>query len=207
MLVILPTSPPIYPSYPIPLHIKLGHNTIMYLKRVMSVFIIFFTVQTVWADHYACLLDNQYMENLFVEAENYFECKDISVVKDIRGFILRVDLKSPEANFCRIQGEVYYKIKEIELFLAKIKNPVIIEVHTKNIPENDRGNLKNWEFSTVIANNVEDVFCKEIPELDNKRFVSAGYGEFMPADKNTSNNGSNYADRIDIIILCSKNGE
>lgn len=196
------------PCYLIPLRIKSVNNTIMYfVKIVFSVVTMLFISQSVLASRFACILDNSYMDNLYILAEEYFKDKNIKVLKDIRGFILRVDLKNPEQNFCKLQDEVYYEIKEIEVFLAKIKNPVIIEVHTENIPKNIRGNIKNWEFSTVIAGNIEDVFCKEIPELDNNRFVTTGYGEFMPADKNTPNNGSNYTNRIDIIILCSENGE
>ena len=95
------------------------------------------------------------------------------------------------------------KIKE---FLSKIENPVIIEVHTENVSQSNTRFLKNWELSTVIANNIESVMLEQSDRDFRNRINSIGYGEFLPS-KNTSNNGGKYANRVDIIILCNISGE
>ncbi len=64
--------------------------------------------------------------------------------------------------------------------------------------------FKDWEISTVIANNIE----KEIRKSDKNigdRIYSVGYGEFLP--KNTPNNGGKLSNRVDIIVLCKISGE
>ena len=67
-------------------------------------------------------------------------------------------------------------------------------------------NLKKWEVSTVIANKIEAIITKPEGVIPQNRINSVGYGEFLPA-KNTPNNGGNYLNRIDIIILCNISGE
>ena len=39
--------------------------------------------------------------------------------------------------------------------MAKIKKPVIIEVHTEVFELESKRGIKNWELSTVIANKIE----------------------------------------------------
>ena len=102
--------------------------------------------------------------------------------------------------------DTYKKTKKIEYFLAKIKNPVIIEVHTEKKPLKDSYNLKNWEISSVIAGKIESIILKPRGNIELDRIDSVGYGEFLPV-KNTSNNGGNYFNRVDIIILCNISGE
>ena len=102
--------------------------------------------------------------------------------------------------------DFYYNIKKIEYFLAKIENPAIIEVHTGDFSEEKLLNIKKWEYSTIIANDIEAIITEPRGSIPQKRINSVGYGEFLPA-KNTPNNGGNYLNRIDIIVLCNISGE
>lgn len=154
------------------------------------------------------LLNDRCTQDLYTATFNYFsKFPEIDAVRDIRGITIRFELKAPKDDYTKIDIDTRQKIKIIQYFLAKIKNPVIIEVHTEKIPEQYCCNLKNWEFSTVVANNIQDIFVKEEPEIETERMYTVGYGEFMPAEKNTPNNGSNYSNRVDIIILCNMSGE
>lgn len=137
-------------------------------------------------------------------AKSVEECYGITVLHEIRGTVFRFELKNPEAEYHALSLDVYSKIKCIEYFLAKIKNPVIIEVHTNKVPEGM--NIRNWEFSSVIAGKIEDAFLCGVPKISSDRIYSIGYGEFMP-DINTSNNGGKSSGRVDIIILSSISGE
>ena len=100
-------------------------------------------------------------------------------------------------------NELRLNLLRIEYFLAKIKNPVIIEVHTA---KNSSKGIKSWELSTLIANELEKLLTERNPLLNKERVRSVGFGEFLPI-KNTSNNGGNYSNRIDIMILCDISGE
>lgn len=131
-------------------------------------------------------------------------CGDLELTEDIRGIVIRIPLESPEENYYSISSALSAKLRCIEYFLVKIKNPVIIEVHTDKVPEYLR--MKNWEFSSVIAGNIGEEFMHYTPKIPVERIYTVGYGEFMP-DINTSNNGGKSSNRIDIIILCNKSGE
>ena len=77
---------------------------------------------------------------------------------------------------------------------------------TADLKQNKINGLKNWEISTVIANNAESIMLKSSANLDYARIKSVGFGEFIP-EKNTPYNGGKYSNRIDIIILCNISGE
>lgn len=136
--------------------------------------------------------------------QGLIHCDDLEVRKEIRGIIISIKLKNPEDNYYRFTPELIEKLSCVEYFLAKIKNPVIIEVHTDKVPEGIR--MKNWEYSSILAAKIGDMFMKREPKLPAERIFSVGYGEFMP-DINTSNNGGNNNNRIDIIIQSSISGE
>ena len=101
----------------------------------------------------------------------------------------------------------FIKILQIlKNFLAKIKNPVIIEVHTQAESLSVLKSLKNWEYSIILANKIEEKLLNAVSHIERSRIRSIGYGEFLPA-KNTPNNGGKYLNRVDIIILCNITGE
>lgn len=132
------------------------------------------------------------------------DCKDLEVRREIRGVVISIKLTHPEENYYKITPELEEKLLCIEYFLAKIKNPVIIEVHTDKVPAGIK--MKNWEFSSVIAGNTGEILLKRGPKIPAERVYPVGYGEFMP-HINTSNNGGNNNNRIDIIIQSSISGE
>ena len=76
-------------------------------------------------------------------------CDGVAIKRDIRGIIIRIPFENPEYNFQKITPQLYEKLLCIEYFLAKIKNPVIIEVHTEKIPEGI--NMKNGWLRGIYA--------------------------------------------------------
>ena len=150
------------------------------------------------------ILNDRCSESFYEMCDNYFkDYPEINVIREVRGVNLRISLEVE--NTYEMKEEARLKLNVIKHFLAKIKNPVIIEVHTVEVPA--KLNINNWEYSTVLANKISDIFTKGEQRLPIERVKSVGYGEFMPSVNNTSNNGGKDTQRIDIIILCSIDGE
>ena len=172
-----------------------------YMIKFIKIFlIIFFLFSKVLALEYQYILNDDCVENLYSLANLYFRNSDIYIIKDSRGIILRYYFE----NSFEIYDKRFYEVyKSIENFLAKIENSAIIEVHTRDLQSE---NLKNWEISTVLANQIESAMVFPMGLLNKKQIKSVGYGEFLP-EKNTPNNGGKKKNRVDIIILCNIIGE
>lgn len=173
---------------------------------IKSLLLIFFTVPICYAQEYLYILNDGCILDLYAKAGTYFTNSPIEVIKDPYGLILRFKIDSPEIEYKNLSEKTYKNINEICHFLSKINNPAIIEVHTNEIPEERVKNLKKWEVSTVIANKIESVMRLPCKNLARNKIHSVGYGEFLPP-KNTPNNGVNYPNRVDIMILCDIDGE
>lgn len=158
---------------------------------------------TTFSTEYRYILNDYCIEKLYSGAYVFFKNTKIQVLKDSRGIILRYKFANSLDEFINPSFRIY---KLIENFLAKIENPAIIEVHVKNIPDDKSTNLKKWEISTIIANDIEAFISKPLGEIEQNRVNSIGYGEFLP-ENNTPFNGSNNLNRVDIIILCNVIGE
>ena len=178
------------------------------MKKFIIVF--FILIQSFYikgfAQEYSYILNDKCINALVNRAESYFNNTEIQSIRDSRGIILRFEIKNPFEQYNYLSNDVYYNSLKIKEFLSKIENPVIIEVHTENVSQSNTRFLKNWELSTVIANNIESVMLEQSDRDFRNRINSIGYGEFLPS-KNTSNNGGKYANRVDIIILCNISGE
>lgn len=165
------------------------------------VFILIFSLP-VWAEDVKYILHEECINALYKPAILFFNNDKIYPIRDSRGMILRFQLEEPMAEANNLSKKTIQKLLKIESFLAKIKNPVIIEVHIEDIVSD---NIKNWEISAILAGNMEKALLQGNSRLKN-RVHSVGYGEFLPA-KNTPNNGGNFTNRVDIIILCNISGE
>ena len=159
-----------------------------------------------YAIEYKYILNEKYLNEIYTQAKQEFKGSGIDTVKIAQGIILRFPIKSPIMELENLTPQTRYFLEKIEVFLAEIKNSVIIEVHTGNFSTEETKELKNWEVSTIIANKIE----ADINHINNGKYhdkiISVGYGEFLPP-KNTSYNGGNYHNRVDIIILCNTIGE
>lgn len=172
--------------------------------RVFKILIICLLIPCeIFAAEYVYILNDKCINELFYKAEIYFQGTEIIPIRDSRGIILRLEIEDFMQEFYGLNINSY---KKIENFLAKIENPAIIEVHTGDFPKEEGVSLKNWEVSTIMANNIEAIITKPAGTIEQSRINSIGYGEFLPA-KNTPNNGGKSSNRVDIIILCNITGE
>lgn len=177
------------------------------MKKFYYVIVLLILFQSeIYSKEFIYILKDKCLNTIYTEAFNYFSNSEIKIYKDIRGVILSFKLNDLQAEYYSLTTETLKNIKQIENFLAKIENPAIIEVHTEKKQGKVSGNLKNWEFSTILANEIESSLISQNSKISRKRIKSVGYGEFLPI-KNTPNNGGNYTNRIDIIILCNISGE
>ena len=168
-------------------------------KIFIKIIFLLTTCNYISAEENFYISSNKCINDLYSVAISTFSGTNIKVLRDPRGIVLRYQIFTDNYSH-------YKNLKVIEYFLAKIENPAIIEVHTEKKQGKESGNLKNWEFSTILANEIESSLISQNSKISRKRIKSVGYGEFLPI-KNTPNNGGNYTNRIDIIILCNISGE
>lgn len=180
---------------------------ILIMRKLLIIIIISLGIMPMChSREYLYILNDKCINELYSEANIYFKNKPIEVIRDSRGIILRFEIKNPKKEFEKLTPSTIQNIICVKDFLAKNENPAIIEVHTERNAFKDYDNLKNWEVTTIIANNIENFILSDKVESFESRVHSIGYGEFLPS-KNTPNNGGNYQNRIDIIVLCNVSGE
>ena len=175
------------------------------MKNFVHICLIFLLLSPIrlCANDYYYILNDKCINDLYNMSIEDFAGTGIESIKDSRGLMLRYVFEDLVKEYYNPDIKTY---KLIEDFLAKIENPVIIEVHVKNLLDDKFISLKNWEISTIMANNIEVTITRPLGRVDQSRINSVGYGEFLPA-KNTPNNGSKFLNRVDIIILCNISGE
>ena len=178
------------------------------MKLLIKFFIIFLFnfVLKLDAKEFLYILNEPSIKELSEQAETFFKNSDVSIIREPRGVKLRLYFDYEIIECKKINTSILTEIIKIKDFLAKIKNPAIIEVHTEKFSEKEICNLSNWEISTIIADKLESIIISPEMGLTRERIKSVGYGEFLPP-KNTSNNGGKHTNRIDIMILCNLDGE
>ena len=156
----------------------------------------------VFADEESFVLHDKCITNLFIPAKEYFAGTDICVLRDAHGIILRFKIENPEEEYKKLNCYTKDKLLKIVHFLSEIKNTVIVRVHTGNFAKQTTKELKNWEISTIIANNIEQFLYNSSNNMDKNRVSSVGFGEFLPVVP-PDNTGCDNQNRVDIIILCA----
>lgn len=176
------------------------------MRKVILFLVLFLSfVNILLAEEYIYILSDENLSDLYFGAKDYFKNTEMQVFKDVRGVVITFKLEDVLNEYSVISYKTLWNLEKIEYFLAKNKNPAIIEVHTAKFPLNNSLNLKNWEISTVVANRIEAILLKN-GRISQNQIKSIGYGEFLPS-KNTPYNGVKNIGRVDIIILCSISGE
>jgi len=174
-------------------------------KCFILLIVLLFSVNYVFSEDTKYIFHDKCINILYRPAIVYFNNSKIDVYRDSRGIILRFDLNDVRNEYKNLSSVTVSKLMKIRDFLAKIKNPAIIEVHISDISSGDLGSLKKWEISAVIAGNIGQILNAD-NGISGRKILAVGYGEFLPVN-NTSNNGGKNLNRVDIIILCNINGE
>jgi len=174
---------------------------------ILILLIICFTnIRFINANEYKYTFNDNCINEYYAKAKYEINSSEITILREAIGIIIRFEIENPWQEYKILSSKTINLLNEIEYFLAKIKKPAIIEVHTEVFTFEKRRDFKNWELSTVIANNIESYLIQKSNVISKNNISSIGYGEFMPA-KNTPNNGGKYSNRVDIIIPCSISGE
>jgi chemotaxis protein MotB len=113
----------------------------------------------------------------------------------------RVLFRSGEAI---IQPEGLEVLSQVaEAFNNSTGQRIIVEGHTDNVPIGQKLQVvypTNWELSTARATNVVRYLIEQ-RGMDPKLVSVSGYGEFKPADTNTTEEGRARNRRIEILFI------
>jgi len=118
-----------------------------------------------------------------------------------RGLIIHI---KDQLLFESGKADLKDEAKEVLSLLADefkgIKNHIVIEGHTDNLPISTRRFPSNWELSTARATNVVR-YLVENKIFDPVRVSARGFGEYRPIVSNASENGRARNRRVDIVVL------
>lgn len=126
----------------------------------------------------------------------------VQLRQESRGFVLQLnDTRFFASGSADIRPAILPELKRVAEQLKGFSQPVRIEGHTDNVPING-GSIypSNWELSSARATSVMRYLLKHAG-LGPSQFSVAGYGEFRPIDKNTTEQGRARNRRVDIVIL------
>lgn len=97
-------------------------------------------------------------------------------------------------------------LDEVGELLNGISNKVRVEGHTDNRPISTYRYPSNWELSGARAGSVVRYFIEEL-DLEEDRFLIAGYGETRPVVENNSSENWAQNRRVEIVILDSEHNQ
>ncbi|WP_227767231.1 flagellar motor protein MotB [Zhaonella formicivorans] len=98
-----------------------------------------------------------------------------------------------------LKKEAKFILDPIAKLLSTVNEEIWVEGHTDNRPINTREFPTNWELSTARSSRVIRYFV-EHKNLNPKKFVAVGYGEYRPLVPNTSPDNMQQNRRVVITI-------
>jgi chemotaxis protein MotB len=105
-----------------------------------------------------------------------------------------------------IRDEAKPMLEELASLIKKIRNHVIIEGHTDNMPSGkDARYSSNWELSAARATGVLVYLLKD-EAINPERLSASGYAEYRPVASNSTPDGRARNRRVDMIFVSSGNG-
>jgi chemotaxis protein MotB len=124
----------------------------------------------------------------------------VDLTLDERGLVISIrEAGSFDLGSADLSGVAESIIAEVAATLVGVRNPVMVEGHTDNVPISTARFASNWELSTGRATAVI-AFLIERMGVAPSRLSAAGYGEFRPrADNDTPGNRA-LNRRVDIVI-------
>ncbi|GMT41658.1 MAG: chemotaxis protein MotB [bacterium] len=130
---------------------------------------------------------------------------DIELTSDTRGLVIysRGDFFFTPGSADLLPDTVLF-LKKVAAIIKTIPLKVLVEGHTDDVPIKTPRFPTNWELSTARAATVVRYFIEE-ENIDPKRFIVAGYGEFKPRFPLVPENRPKNR-RVEIVILKGKAG-
>ena len=127
----------------------------------------------------------------------------VEVSLDERGLVISIreagSFRTGSADLTEVAQTL---IAEISATLNGVRNLVLVEGHTDNVPISTPRFASNWELSTGRATAVI-AFLIERMGVPPRRLSAAGYGEFRPKAPNDTADNRARNRRVDIVILRS----
>lgn len=125
----------------------------------------------------------------------------VTIREGDRGIIIefrdRILFDTGEAN---IKDEGIPALMKISELIRNMKNPIVIEGHTDNVPIHTGEFPSNWALSSARAMKVL-TYLTDNRGLDPSRFSTAAYGEYSPIASNDTPDGRAQNRRVNILIV------
>ena len=146
-------------------------------------------------------------EELIQELKEKDAAKTISMLEDAQVQItskqIRVNIESPilfKSGSADLGNQASTVLDVMGNLMNNLKNDVIIEGHSDNIPIKSGDYPNNWELSAARANTVVDYLTNNF-SIAPRRLISAAYGEYRPITSNKTRAGRVKNRRIEIVIM------
>lgn len=125
----------------------------------------------------------------------------VKIKNDSRGFIFEIKDKILfETGQGNLRKESLPVLDVVSKYIGSVKNGIIVEGHTDNVPISNEKFQDNLELSSERANNVTRYFINN-KKLDPRRFQSIGLGEYHPIVPNNSEGNKAQNRRVNILIV------
>ncbi|GAW92926.1 OmpA family protein [Calderihabitans maritimus] len=142
-------------------------------------------------------LIQQYLQEKGLEEDVLATYEDRGIALDIKERILfdsgKADLKPEAKEF----------LDGLAGLLSKLPNQISVEGHTDNRPINTVEFPSNWELSAARASRVVRYFTEK-HNLDPRKFVVVGFGEYHPVAPNDTPENQAQNRRV-VIVINAKN--
>ncbi|MGA2403246.1 MAG: flagellar motor protein MotB [Syntrophobacteraceae bacterium] len=112
--------------------------------------------------------------------------------------LIAQDMVMFDLGRAEIRPEVLPNLKKIGSILSTMKNDIVVEGHTDDLPISSGRFASNWELSVMRATSVVHFFVSECG-LDPSRLSAAGYAYYRPRYSNKSTDREKNR-RIEIVV-------
>jgi chemotaxis protein MotB len=147
------------------------------------------------------------MENQALELEKQLEVEiskgEIRLKRFHDRLIINIDDKiSFDSGRAALKKNVLPSLNKISKILSQFPEyNIIVEGHTDNVPIKTRRFRNNWHLSVERSLAVLEYLLNKNPDLDPRRFTSAGYSEYRPVVPNDSAENRALNRRVDIVVI------
>lgn len=148
------------------------------------------------------------MEEIYMEVQAFLREAGLEGEVQLRWEERGIVMELPErflfdTGRAEIKPEFLPTLDLLAELLTGLKNQIIVEGHTDNVPISTFLYPSNWELSVARAVSVTR-YLVEGHGLNPKRFVATGYGEHHPIDTNETSEGRARNRRVTIVISMLK---
>lgn len=126
--------------------------------------------------------------------------EEIMLRLEERGIVMELPEKILfDTGRAEIKEEFFPVLDLLAELLSALPNQIIVEGHTDNVPIRTFLYPSNWELSVARAVSVAR-YLVEVHNLEPRRFMATGYGEYHPIDTNETPEGRARNRRVSIVI-------